>query len=82
MSSVIDIKVWRDAHIRNAAPQESAAEALFCCMGCGSKLFRIDETGLVRCARCSARVRIPSAQATVKPGRWIRIMRGLFMREQ
>jgi hypothetical protein len=44
MSSVTDIKVWRDAHPRNAGLQESAAEALSCCMACGSKLFRIPGT--------------------------------------
>jgi DNA-directed RNA polymerase subunit RPC12/RpoP len=74
MSSVIDLKAWREAH-------ESAAEAFSCCTGCGSRLFRIHGTSRVRCARCSAPINL-STKATDEPGRWMRIVRSLFARER
>jgi len=57
MSSVIDFGAWRTRRApKSVAVPETADEPVYSCSGCGSRLFRLLETGRVRCARCSAEI--------------------------
>jgi hypothetical protein len=60
MSAVIDMNAWKATHVpvRGAQQQRATAEPPpYCCMSCGSEVFRILEGGLVRCGRCTAHIR-------------------------
>jgi DNA-directed RNA polymerase subunit RPC12/RpoP len=58
MSSVIDFRAWRARRApKPIAVPETADERVYSCSGCGSRLFRLLESGHVRCARCSAEIR-------------------------
>jgi DNA-directed RNA polymerase subunit RPC12/RpoP len=52
-SSVINLQSWRAAHPR-----------FYGCGACGAKLFRILDTGGVRCARCAAQI-VPAPPSSI-----------------
>jgi hypothetical protein len=47
MGRLIDLQSWRAAHV---------PEPFYGCGACGAKLFRILNTGGLRCARCAAQI--------------------------
>jgi DNA-directed RNA polymerase subunit RPC12/RpoP len=68
MSTFIDMQAWRAKHApKPLALLETADEPVYACVGCGSRLFRILETGQVRCARCSAEIAARTAVAAANP---------------
>jgi DNA-directed RNA polymerase subunit RPC12/RpoP len=78
MSSVIDFRAWRARHApMPVAVAETADEPVYSCSGCGSRLFRLLETGHLRCARCSAEIRPDTTVAAENRNRippWIPVV--------
>jgi hypothetical protein len=58
MSPVIDMNAWKAAQTpKPRAPQRLATEpSPYCCVRCGSDLFRILEDGHVRCGGCMVEI--------------------------
>jgi hypothetical protein len=54
MGIVIDLKARRAVQPARAFARHHAIAPRFYCMRCDSELFRILESGLVRCGRCAA----------------------------
>jgi hypothetical protein len=59
MSAVIDMSAWKAAH--GSKPDRPASVArepsVYCCLRCYSDLFRILESGVVRCGKCMSEIR-------------------------
>jgi hypothetical protein len=78
MSTLIDMKAWRARYAPEPLALLDDADApVYSCIGCGSKLFRILETGQARCARCCAemapRPTVAAANRNSIP-RWIPVV--------